>query len=308
RAHVLGASKPVSYGSAPLGAGLDPHSLEHDLFERPEQFLAGPQRSVPADPDRRIVGRREFVAAHLEAPGAPHGHGFTAANLAAGTAYGTYDAPSRGGPSHGGGPLLRVILLDTANLDGSSTGSLGVRQFAWLEEQLIACHSCYGGEDRLVVLASHHGLKTLSNLRQLRGGLEEDQPRVGAAEVAALLSRFGNVVCWLNGHRHENEIVARAGSGGGFWEISTASIADWPSEGRLVELVDNQDGTLSLLTTMVDHLGPPDPRDAEGLDRLASLHRELAANVPGAGFGSLFEGTPADRNCELVLPAPFPVA
>ncbi|MGH9291661.1 MAG: TIGR03767 family metallophosphoesterase [Acidimicrobiales bacterium] len=306
---VVGGHKAIS-----LPDGVDPLSLEESFFERPELFCGGPGRAVAPDPGRRIVGRREFVAAHLAARGLPRGHGFSEANLAAGTAYGSHDVA---GPS--GAPGVRVVILDTTNLDGWHRGSLGARQLAWLEEELASCHSRYmapdgsglvstPNDDSLVVLASHHGLSTMTNLRQLPGGLEADHPRVDAGAVAALLARFPNVVCWINGHRHLNEIVPRpsdAVAGTGYWEVSTASIADWPSQGRLVELVDNCDGTLSLLTAMIDHAGPADPRAAGGLDRLAALHRELAANVPGAGFGSFLEGTPADRNCELVVGAPF---
>ncbi len=315
RAIVLGSSKAVL-----LPAGLDPRGREEELFSRPELFLAGPAEEVAADEARRIVGRREFVAAHLAAPGRPAGHGFSLENLASETAYFTYDP----------NPLVRVIVLDTANLDGAHAGSIGARQLAWLEEQLRSCHSRWlspdgravarGGEDRLVVLASHHGLASLTNLAARPGGIEPDRPRFGRQEVRECLERFPNVVCWLNGHRHLNEVVAhrsraRGASGelAGFYEISTASIADWPSQARLVEIVANRDGSLSVLTTMLDHRGPVSPGEdelpgGEGEDArqwLASLHRELAANVPGAGFGSRLEGSPRDRNCELLLSAPF---
>jgi hypothetical protein len=121
----------------------------------------------------------------------------------------------------------------------------------------------------------------------------------------SLLCRFPNVVAWLTGHRHINEIAARQRGPLGLWEIATASIADWPSQGRFIELVDNRDGTLSLLTSMVDHAAAIRPDAAAGRQRLASQHRELAGNVPLVGFGSSFEGSPADRNTELVIPAPF---
>ncbi len=69
---------------------------------------------------------------------------------------------------------------------------------------------------------------------------------------------------------------------------------------------DNGDGTLSILCTMIDHDGPPDPSRAEGLWRLASTHRELAANHPHRGSDSDVSGDRLDRNVELLLPLPFP--
>lgn len=302
---LTGAEKPIS-----LPPNLDPLPRVSELFSHPERFLTGPTRRVTPSPDRRAVSRRDFVAAHLRAGGSPAGHGYDAANLAAGTAYAAYD----------GVEAVRLILLDTTNLDGASDGSIGARQLAWLEERLIEVHSHHlspegtdcttGHKDRLVVLASHHGLVSLTNCRESTDGLEEDRPRLGAAEVRALIHRFPNVVLWINGHRHVNEVALRTpadGSAGGFWEVSTAALADWPCQARLVELVVNSDGTLSILSTMLDHLADADPRRDEGIAQLAAIHRELAANIPGAGAGSVLEGHLEDRNVELVLPAPFPL-
>lgn len=314
RERVIGGEKAIG-----LPPGFSPLEHEAELYEYPEVFLAGPARRIAPDPSRRVVGRREFVAAHLEAPGLPLGHGYAPGHVSGGVAYFTLDLT----------PDVRLIALDTANLDGWHEGSIGRVQLAWLEETLMGCHSSYldadgnlvrgEGPDRLVVLASHHGLNTLGNLRHAEAGLEDDHPRFGADTIAALLSRFPNVVAWLNGHRHVNEIAARpsrartrSGATAGYYEISTVSVADWPSQARLVELVANEDGTLSLLTTMLDHLGPVVPPVGDvasySTDELASLHRELAGNVPRAGFFSRAAGSPEDRNCELTLEAPFPLA
>ena len=77
----------------------------------------------------------------------------------------------------------------------------------------------------------------------------------------------------------------------------------------MVELVDCADGALAIVCTMVDHdspLGPGRGRHVTATD-LAALHRELAGNVPWSGFDSPRSGTPADRNVDLRLPAPFPL-
>lgn len=303
RAVLTGARKAASL---PAGLGVLGHA--DDLYRAPEGFLAGPWLPVASDAGRSVVGRREFVAAHLAAPGAPDGHGFGPENLDAGTAYAALDV----------GMHVRLLVLDTTNLDGDPHGSIGARQLGWLEEQLVSAHSSFeapgggrsrtGPEDRFVVLASHHGLATLTNLRRIEGGLEPDQPRAGRDQVRRLLHRFPNVVLWLNGHRHVNEVAVRTAPGGGsaFVEVSTCSVADWPSQARLVELVANADGTISVLTEMLDHLGPVDPSDAaDGAARLGSLHREIAANVPPAGVRPSLEGRPGDRNVEVLLPAPF---
>jgi hypothetical protein len=132
---------------------------------------------------------------------------------------------------------------------------------------------------------------------------------LGDAVVAELL-KHPNVVAWVNGHTHSNRILAhRRRSGGhvvgGFWEINTASHIDWPQQGRIVEIADNRDGTLSIFCTMLDHAAP-ETWSADQLDdplHLAALSRELAANDWQERENRRL-GTRRARNTELLLPAP----
>ena len=94
---------------------------------------------------------------------------------------------------------------------------------------------------------------------------------------------------------------------------------DWPQQSRIIDLVDNADGTLSLFGTLVDHGGParpgPRPRRAGAtlspreVEWLASVARELSYNEPDAENGREGRpdrrGTRADRNVELLLPNPY---
>jgi metallophosphoesterase (TIGR03767 family) len=308
-AALTGDRKPVG---RPGGYDAD-EALE--LFTvRPEAFMAGPSRQVPADPGRRPVTRREFVAAHFRPGAYPPGHGFTDGNLRDGTAYYAHDTPA-----------ARFIALDTNCLAGGADGCLDRQQARWLEARLAEVHSAYrgpGGEeirtgqdDRLVILFSHHGLDTLTNSRGWHPG-PGGEPLIGAAELTALLHRFPNVVLWLNGHTHVNAVRPRPDPdqpGRGFWEVTTCAVVDWPCQTRLVELADSG-GQLSITCTMVDHdtpLGPPPSQAGPGgattalfsTGDLAALHRELAANIPSVGG----TGSAADRNVELLISPPFPV-
>ncbi len=304
---VLGPSKPVA-----LAPGFNPLEHQHLFHCHPELYLTGRQQPVSPDSKRQIVGRREFIEAHLNAQGLPAGHGYSRANLANNSAYSVFDDC----------PLVRFVLLDTTNMDGYFEGSIGVRQFRWLEQRLIEVSSRYfqsdGSsiqtrevKDKLVVIASHHGLRTLTNERADPDGLEDDQPRVTAPRLRQLLHRFPNVVLWVNGHRHVNEIEPRYttdGRGAGFWEVSTCAVADWPCQMRLIELTANADGSLSILCTMVDHKAPAQWQSTDDqVLRLASLHRQLAANDPYSGDGQLRPGSLQDRNVELLIPAPFTI-
>ena len=105
----------------------------------------------------------------------------------------------------------------------------------------------------------------------------------------------------MNGHIHRNEITPHsAPDGRSFWEISTASHVDYPQLARVIELVDNKDGTISLFTTLVESAAPH-RTDFSDLTQtgLAALYRELSYNAPGANL--TLGGDANDRNTELVL-------
>jgi metallophosphoesterase (TIGR03767 family) len=249
-------------------------------------FAATPHvRQVTPDPDRRLLHRAEIVEEHFTTTGTPVGHGFTETNRADGTAYYTFD---RG--------LLRFMVLDTVNPNGEANGSLDQTQFAWLQGQLQA------SAGRLVVIASHHTASTMDNPIVGTGGDFED--RVLGDEVVAELLRHDNVIAWVNGHTHTNNVWAHERQGGGgFWEINTASHIDWPQQSRLIEVADNRDGTLSIFATMVDHAAPPSYTGGDGPIALAALARELAANDWQERDVNR-RGSRKDRNVELLVRAP----
>ncbi|HET9142335.1 TIGR03767 family metallophosphoesterase [Actinophytocola sp.] len=269
-------------------------------------LLAGPARTVTPDPNRRFVNRTETIREHFNTRSTPRGHGFGPWNLATGNAYYAFD---RG--------VVRGIVLDTVNPNGGANGSIDAEQFAWLERELAAGSSRHldaaGNRvarrcrDRLFVLFSHHTIGTMDNIAGA-------PPRVGGTGVRDLLLRFPNVVLWVNGHTHRNTVIPhRAPGGGGFWEVNTAAHIDWPQQSRVLELVDNSDGTLSIFGTILDMAAPAAPRgrrtDPVGL---ASLARELSGNDwqsrdrPNPAEDGR-RGAVQDRNVELLVPAPFPL-
>ncbi len=292
----------------------DPSALLAPGFS--EAALTDPDtivRRVAADAGRRLLSRQEWTAEHLataESPG-PVGHGFSQANVDAGTAYYSFEL----------GPLV-FIALDTVNPAGFAEGSLDAAQLRWLEEQLVARSSRYfdregrevatGNADRLIVILSHHPTEAMNN------PLPDPATGEGRARgpiLEALLHRFPNVVLHVAGHSHRNRIVPRpdpSRQSQGYWEVATGSALDFPMQGRLLEIVDNADGTLSVFSTVYDLSAPPDPDDArdpsagDGVneERLASIARLLAVRDPqldveAGGLAS------SDRNVEMLLRAPF---
>ncbi len=264
---------------------LDPRGLA--------TLLGGPARTVTADPDRRFVSRLETIREHFHTSTWPRGHGFGRWNLKTGNAYYAFDR----------GPV-RGIVLDTVNPNGGSNGSIDAEQYAWLERELVAGTSRH----RLFVLFSHHTIGTMDNVTGA-------PPRIDGAGVRDLLLRFPNVVLWVNGHTHRNTVIPhRAPAGGGFWEVNTAAHIDWPQQSRVIELVDNRDGTLSIFGTILDMAAPASNHGRlDGPTSLAALARELAGNdwqsrarpVPGEDGR---RGAVQDRNVELLVPSPFHTA
>lgn len=268
------------------------------------ELSQGRHRFVTPDASRRLVDRATTVAEHFTTIGAPVGHGFTSDNVAKGTAYYTFDVGR-----------VRGIVLDTVVTSGGPEGSIDADQLAWLEGQLQAASSRWlsergdvvsrpGHPDRYVTIFSHHTVGTMTNVPASSG-------RVTGAEVAALLLRYPNVILWVNGHTHRNQVLpharpAAASIGGGFWELNTAAHIDWPEQSRVVEMVDNLDGTISIFGTIVDHAGavagPPSLGSPVGL---AGLSRELSAN-DWQDRTDRRRGSVEDRNVELLVPTPFP--
>jgi len=306
---ATGSSKPTA-----LGPGLDPVELIAFTETGPSPaawgMLTGPTRPVTPDPRRRFVDAAGWLAAHLASPGQPAGHGVSAEAAAAGRAHYAVEAG-----------VVRLLVLDSVNRDGGWQGSLDEEQAAWLEDELVAGHSSHlaadgrrvegGGEDRLFVLAAHHSLETMSNPWSPSG-----RRRLLGDDLLALLARFPNVVCFVNGHTHEHAVRAFAPlhGTGGFWQVTTGSHIDWPQQSRLVELaLDPASGDLVIATAVLDHSGLIDPRPGGLTDplTLAGWSRELAANAwqgrsrPEEPWG---RGDALDRNCLLVVPAPFPLA
>ena len=106
----------------------------------------------------------------------------------------------------------------------------------------------------------------------------------GRQNVRDLFLKYRNVVAYVAGHTHENDIHLFKKGRTGFWQINTASHADSPQQSREIEVMDNRDGTLSLFTTILDHAAPtaaPAPGTAAAtLDRRAARAASPAACSP----------------------------
>lgn len=168
---------------------------------------------------------------------------------------------------------LRVISLDTVNPHGGWQGSLGEAQYGWLVDQLDEA------ADRYVVIASHHPSPTMTNDYRP----SDAEPRVLGAEILTTLLERPNVIAWIAGHVHFHAAMRHGDETSGFWELTTASLIDWPQQGRILEFVRVSDAgrpEIAIISTVIDHAAPPQ-WNADDLDdpaNLAAISRSLAAN------------------------------
>lgn len=270
------------------------------------------RRSTKVTPDP--VGRRqlpldEYIAEYFttEPTPGPVGHGFTPDNLAVGTAY--WSRP------HGEAFLL--LGLDTNNHAAGSEGRVGPRQTAWLRARLEDARS----QNRMVIVFSHHNSLTMTNTVD-----DHDDPgrATPGDELLALLADEGNVILWVNGHDHENRILHHpaggghdrrsggSGASGGLWEVTTASCIDFGQQSRTIEVMDNGDGTISTMITVIDHAAPLSvaltPTKLRGgtftPSEIASLSREFASNDSRWIDPWEQRGDAGDRNVELLMRDP----
>ena len=242
--------------------------------------------NVAGDVERRAVERGEFAQMHLDSPGLPKGHGFTQTNAQNKTMY--YSTHIQG---------VKLIVVDSVNHFGGWQGSLDSEQFEWLEKEISE-------SDHPVVLASHHPLSKMFNDYAPIGR------RVCVDEIRTMLLKYPKVIAWLAGHEHRHHIewIGDVEEESGFWQIETASHADWPQQSRTVEIVKSESGDIFFGLSVIDHAAGIDYHKAESPLEIAALSRTLSANVwqkrpeLGAKHGiDWWLGRASDRNVVLKI-------
>jgi hypothetical protein len=220
-----------------------------------------------------------FLEAFFNTQSIPDGHGLTQQNIDDGNTYYKVDGILPNVPS-------TLVVLDTTS-HVSAGGHVDGPQLEWLQTVLEQAER----EGNIVIVASHHPTGAIA---------------VNQQAFTATLHGYANVILHIAGHSHRNRIIPRPAPDGlssehGYWEIQTSSLIDWPQQTRIVEIVDNRDGTGSIYSTMLNY--------------------EIASNRPalkGGRYYALYdvqeghgeidtEGEPTDRNAILRFIWPEPM-
>ncbi len=189
------------------------------------------------------------------------------------------------------GTSLRFVVFDTALEEGGADGILRRPDLeAFLKPALDKAKS----DGKLVVLVSHHGLGSFGDGSSGSSAAKENA--VPGDEIRTFLLSYDNVVLSLTGHTHYHVVNWVGGASGGFWEVQTCSLVEFPNQMRLVEIADEDNGHLSIQLIGVDFATDDDVIAEEG--------RRLAILDHTSGWGAGYEGTPSDRNVKLYVARP----
>jgi 3',5'-cyclic AMP phosphodiesterase CpdA len=228
------------------------------------EALQGPTVTVPPDPARRELAVSETISRLRAATGGRLGGG-----LGGGRGGGlAVAATERLDYSLAVGPRLQLVVLDLARRDGGSGGLIVPGQADWLDGELSAAG------DRWVIVVSHQPLASSE----------------GGDALLALLDRSPRVIATLAGHTHRNRILARPTGAGGYWQIATASLIDYPQQARALRVVATAGGGVAIQTWMLDHVLP---------GSLGTISRQLSFLDAQGGRPQGFAGARLDRNVTL---------
>jgi metallophosphoesterase (TIGR03768 family) len=234
-------------------------------------FPDGPPTIPAADANRRSLSRAEWMSEFFTTASNPVGHGFTQSGVD-NNGFACYSFEPR--PDI---PLKVIVLDDTQSEEdlnnpetlGYGHGSLDQERYDWLVSELDDGQA----NGQLMIIAAHIpiGVEVFPSMM----GWSPDAP-ISEAQLLAQLHTYSNLILWIAGHRHCNQVTALPSNASdpsdhpelSFWEVETASLRDFPQQFRAFEIIRNGDGTISIFVTDVD------PAVEDG--SLAALSRTFA--------------------------------
>jgi len=203
---------------------------------------------VAADPNRRSLTMKEWMSECFNTSSNPVGHGFTRTNIDNGFASYSFEPKSNI-------PIKIIMLDDTQSeedtVSNCGNGSLDQARYEWLISELDKGQA----EDKLMIIAAHVPIGVLPFGSGKTGSW--DYSYITDTQLIATLQTYPNVILWLAGHQHNNQVTPFHSPDAnhpelGFWEVQTASLRDFPQQFRTFDIVRNTDNTISIIITDVD--------------------------------------------------------
>ncbi len=231
------------------GEPIDPDTLQLNL----DAVEAGP---IPPDDDRHFISRRIFVHEMLNSTSLPVGHGFDRSNEALATVRYTarprLDVP------------VRLVVLDTAGPDAlpgevDAAGAVTLEQFESFFKPAVKAAQDAG---EFVIVVTHHPSDDF--------GKNVPFVTVTGEQFRSFLSSQPNIIAHFCGHMHYHETTL-VGGRYPYYEIQTASLIDYPQEGRMVDLYyDRGQKTFYLRSQTFRHTESPTRLSAESYRRASA--------------------------------------
>jgi hypothetical protein len=220
-------------GSTPYGDVIDVGSVTN--------FIVGGVTNFPkiaADANRYALTTSNWMREFFNTTSQPVGHGFNLCNVTNDFACYSFE-PKTNMP-------IKVIVLDDTMTDEDfvfgGQGSLDTNHFNWLVQELDQGQA----QDKLMIIAAHVPLELIG----------ANSP-ISNTNLLATLHSYPNLLLWINGHVHVNNIMPQPSPYPdrpeyGFWEVETASLRDFPQEFRTFEILRNTDNSISIRVTDID--------------------------------------------------------
>ena len=215
----------------------------------PQQEFSRVQKVFAADPKRFSLSKKHWIREFFKTLSKPKGHGFKKASKKTGFACYTFTPKCKA-------PIKVIVLDDTESASvpdsvaglGHNHGYLDAKRYNWLIHELDKGQV----EGKLMIVAAHVPV-----------GVQPPAPSAGwldpafESSLVAKLHSYPNLLMWLAGHYHRNNVTAvpspdEAHPEQGFWVVETASMMAFPQQFRTFRIALNSDDTLSFFVTNVD--------------------------------------------------------
>ena len=267
-------------GSTPYGDVIDVGSVTN--------FIVGGVTNFPtvvADTNRYLLTVSNWMSEFFNTTSKPVGHGFSAANIISNFACYSFEPLTNM-------PVKVMVLDDTMtdqDYDPKGQAGLDANQLAWLVHELGKGQA----RDQLMIIAAHEPIEDIA----LPGSTNSV---ISNSNMLALLHSYPNLILWMCGHTHQNNIIPQPSPYPdrpeyGFWEVETASLRDFPQEFRAWEILRNTDNSISIRVTDIDpEETPGSPAD------ISRGYAVGAARIFGAPCTSLTDTNSYAYNAELL--------